>query len=187
MDPRRGTCLALSGVRGPQRSNLHIALSTGMRGGEILALQKPDIDLARGTLQVHRTLILNGSSVGTPKSKNSRRTIQLPKVALDALAKHMRKNGEGIWVFPSESGTNLRYHNFIRFQWKPLVERAGVEYKSFHTNRHYVASELIGRGIPISAVARYLGDDEITLLRTYSHMIKGMEHMAASAMDDALG
>jgi site-specific recombinase XerD len=91
----------------------------------------------------------------------------------------MQKNGEGIWVFPRKSGTNLRYHSFIRFQWKPLVERAGVEYKSFHTNRHYVASELIRRGIPVSAVARYLGDDEVTLLRTYSHMLKGMDTMGS--------
>jgi integrase len=73
------------------------------------------------------------------------------RLLLDAPAKHMQKNGEGIWVFPSKSGTNLRYHSFMRFQWKPLVERAGVEYKSFHSNRHYVASELIGSGIPPSA------------------------------------
>jgi integrase-like protein len=180
MDPRRGTCFALSSVRGPQRSNLHHRLKYGdtwwrSEGCSILALQKPNIDLARGTLQVRRALILNNSSVGTPKSKNSRRTIRLPKVALDALAKHMQKNGEGIWVFPSKSGTNLRYHSFIRFQWKPLVERAGVAYKSFHPDRHFVASELIGRSIPISAVARYLGDNEVTLLRTCSHMIKGMD------------
>jgi integrase len=55
-----------------------LALSTGMRGGEILALQQPDVDLARGTLSVRRTLILDGSGVGTPKSRNSRHTIQLP-------------------------------------------------------------------------------------------------------------
>ncbi len=164
-----------------------LALSTGMRGGEILALQKPDIDPARGTLRVRRTLILNESSVGPPQSKISRRTLQLPNTALDALAKHMQKNGTGIWLFPGRTGQNLHYHNFIKFQWKPLVERAGVKYKSFHTSRHYVASELIGRGIPISAVARYLGDDELTLLRTHSHLIKDMEHMAASAMDSTLG
>jgi integrase len=69
----------------------------------------------------------------------------------------------------------------------PLIKRAGIEYKSFHTCRHYVASELIGRGIPISAVARYLGDNEVTILRTYTHMLDGMQNMASSAMDDALG
>jgi integrase len=62
-----------------------------------------------------------------------------------------------------------------------------VDYKSFHTCRHYVASELIGRDIPISAVTRYLDDNEVTILRTYAHLIDGMHNMAASAMDEALG
>jgi integrase len=162
-----------------------LALSTGMRGGEILALQQPDVDLARCTLSVRRTLILNGSGVGTPKSRNSRHTIQLPKIARDALAEH-KSNGSD-WLFPGRTGKNLRYHNFITYQWRPFVERAGIDYKSFHTCRHYVASELIGRDIPISAVARYLGDNEVTILRTYTHLIDGMHNMAASAMDDALG
>jgi integrase len=55
------------------KATFTFALSTGMRGGEILASQKTDIDLARGTLQVRRTLILNSSCVGTPKRMNSRR------------------------------------------------------------------------------------------------------------------
>jgi integrase len=98
-----------------------LALSTGMRGGEILALQKPDIDLARGTLRVRRTLILNESMCRTSSIEDSRRTLQLPNTALDALAKHMQKNGTGIWLFPGRTGQNLRHHNFIKFQWKPLV------------------------------------------------------------------
>lgn len=162
-----------------------LALSTGMRAGEILALQQPDVNLASGMLQVRRTLVLNGASVGTPKSRNSRRIIQLPTIALDTLRKHT--NTLGLWVFPGRTGQNLRYHNFITFHLKPLVERAGLEYRNFHTCRHYVASELLQKGIPISAVARYLGDTEVTILRTYSHLIDGMQNMAASAMDDALG
>jgi len=92
-----------------------LALSTGMRGGEILALQQPDVDLAKGTLSVRRTLILNGSGVGTPKSKNSPHTIQLPNIALDALAEH-KSNGSD-WLFPGRTGKTLRCHNFITYQW----------------------------------------------------------------------
>lgn len=72
----------LSAASGDRLKALYsLALSKGMRGGEILASQKPDKDLARGTLRVRRTLILNESSVGTPQSKNSRRTLQLPNTA----------------------------------------------------------------------------------------------------------
>jgi integrase len=80
-----------------------LALSTGMRGGEILALQKPDVDLQSGTLSVRRTLILNGSGVGTPKTKNSRRTIQLPRIAHDALEKHDSNGVSG--CSPAERAT----------------------------------------------------------------------------------
>jgi integrase len=178
----------LSAASGNHLEGVYVlALSTGMRGGEILALQRPDVSMDAGILQVRRTLILNGSGIGTPKSKNSYRTIQLPQVALDALERHTNKNGASLWLFPGKSGQNLRYHSFIRFQWKRLVEYAGIDYKCFHTCRHYVASELLRKGIPISAVARYLGDNEVTILRTYSHLIDGMQNMAASAMDEALG
>jgi integrase len=164
-----------------------LALSTGMRAGEILALQKSDVNLDSGTLQLRRTLILNGASIGTPKSKNSRRTIQLPQIALDNLERHLRGSNDGGWVLPGRTGQNLRYHNFIRFHWKRLVERAGIEYRNFHTCRHYVASELPQKGIPISAVARYVGDTEVTILRTYSHPLSGMESLVPAAMDSALG
>jgi integrase len=89
-------------------------------------------------------------------------------------------------MFPGKAGQNLRYHSFIAFQWKPLVARAGIDYKSFHTCRHFVASSLIAQGIPISAVARYLGDTEVTILRTYSHLINGMENLVPMAMDSVL-
>jgi integrase len=162
-----------------------LALSTGMRGGEILALQPADYH--DGKLDIRRTLVSNSMSIGTPKSNNSRRTMLLPKIAVNALERHLKQHNGSVWLFPSKAGTTLFYHNFLRFHWKPLVKHAGIEYKSFHNCRHYVASTLIGKGIPISAVARYLGDTEITILRTYSHLINGMESMVPLAMDAALG
>jgi integrase len=161
-----------------------LALSTGMRGGEILALQ-PQV-YHNGKLDIRRTLVNNSTSVGTPKSNNSRRTIQLPEIAIEAVEQHLSEDNGGVWMFPSKAGTVLFYHNFLRFHWKPLTERAGIPYRSFHTCRHYVASTLIGQGIPISAVARYLGDTEVTILRTYSHLIKGMENLVPLAMDSVL-
>src|SRR5918997_1095166 len=164
-----------------------LALSTGMRGGEILALQPQDFDAASDTLVIRRTLIMNGSAVGTPKSKNSRRTIQLPSIAIEAIERQLHKiDKNSMCLFPGRTGQNLRYHSFITFQSKPLVERAGIEYKSFHTCRHYVASELLGRGVPVTAVARYVGDTETTLLSTYRHLIRGMEHLVPTAMDNML-
>lgn len=159
-----------------------------MRGGEIFALQPAAYDAETGTLAIRRTLVNNGTQIGTPKSKHSYRKVRLCSAARDALNKHLRNlPTDSKWMFPSRTGTNPRYHNFIRFHWRPHLKARSVDYKSFHTCRHYVASTLIGENVPLSAVARYLGDNEVTILRTYSHLIDGMQHMAASAMDDALG
>jgi integrase len=155
-----------------------------MHGGELLALEWKHIKLDAGTLDVKQTTTIKGK-LGTPKSKNSVRTLHLPQIAIDALKAHSRTSSR--FVFPNRKGKDfIRYHSFVIFNWRPLTERAGIEYKNFHTCRHYVASSLLSRGLPITAVARYLGHDEITLLRTYSHLIRGMEHLVPSAMDSVL-
>ena len=171
----------------PLEAAFVLALSTGARGGEILSLQTQDYYNETSTLAIRRTLVSNSTSIGSPKSNNSRRTIQLPEIAIEALERHLRQLNGSVWTFPSKAGTVHFYHNFLRFHWKPLVKRAGIPYRSFHTCRHYVASALIREGIPISAVARYLGDTEVTILRTYSHLINGMVNLVPAAMDEALG
>jgi integrase len=175
----------LSAASGDRLEALYVlALSTGMRGGELLGLEWKYINLDAGTLDVRQTTTIKGQ-LGTPKSKNSVRTLHLPEIAIEALRRH-RKSSR--FVFPNRKGTDfIRYHSFVIFHWRPLTQRAGIRYKNFHTCRHYVASELLRRGLPITAVARYLGHDEVTLLRTYSHLIKGMEHLVPAAMDEALG
>jgi integrase len=160
-----------------------LALSIGCRGGELLSLQPQDYDKQAGTLAIRRTLVNNGTAIGTPKSKNSRRTIQLPRIALDALG---RTDLTGTWMFPSRAGTTLFYHNWIRCHWRPLLERAGVQYKNFHTARHYVASTLLAQGLPILSIAKFLGDTEATILKTYNHLMPNQMQAVAAAMDDIL-
>jgi integrase len=160
-----------------------LALSTGMRGGELLGLEWKHINLEAGTLDVRQTTTIRGQ-LGTPKSKNSVRTLHLPSIAIEALHKHKKQHSR--WLFPNSRGDTIRYHTFVIFHWRPLTERAGIQYRNFHTCRHYVASSLLSKGLPITAVARYLGHDEVTLLRTYSHLIKGMENMVPDAMDSVL-
>src|ERR671933_2657297 len=106
---------------------------------------------------------------------------------MEALARHLhRSNGGADWVFSSRAYTTLFYHNFIRFHWRPLLKRAGVSYRNFHVCRHYVVSELIHRGLPLSSIARYVGDTEVTILRTYTHLIDGRQNMASKSESTAV-
>jgi integrase len=143
----------LSAASGDRLEALYVlALSTGMRGGELLGLEWKHVDLDAGMLDVRQTTTIKGQ-LGTPKSNNSVRTLHLPQIAIDALKRHSRTSSR--FVFPNRKGTDfIRYHSFVIFNWRPLTQRAGIEYKNVHTCRHYVASSLLSKGLPITAVAR---------------------------------
>jgi len=73
-----------------------LAVSTGLRQGELLALRWEDVDLEAAVLRVSRTLTRNGGkvSVGPPKTKNSRRTVGLTDGAIEALRGHLTRQLE---------------------------------------------------------------------------------------------
>ena len=164
-----------------------LALTTGLREGELLGLQSYDLDLRAGTLRISRT-VYNGV-VGTPKSKRSRRTITLPKIAYDALQRHIESGeyGGDDYLFPNGAGKSMWRTTFINQHWKPLLKKAGVEYRVFHTARHYVASTLLSEGLPITAVARFMGHDVQTLISAYNHLMPDQMSAVAAAIDDELG
>jgi len=179
-DPSEVDSILSVALSQPLHAVFVLALCTGMRGGEILALQPADYNKQDGTLSIRRTLVNNGTAIGPPKSKNSYRTIALPRIAIEALE---RVDMSGKWLFPSKAGTTMFYHNYLRFHWYPLLKRAGVRRMHMHTCRHYFVSSLIKQGLPITAIARYVGDHELSLMRTYAHLINGMESMVPNAVD----
>ncbi len=186
-DPSEVQAILSAAKSDPLEALYVLVLSTGVRIGEALAIRRGDVDLQAFTLRISRT-VYNGV-VGTPKSKRSRRTITLPKIAYDALAKHINQGMyvESDYLFASQAGTPLWHWAFITRKYKPLLERAGVSYKNIHTARHTVASTLLAKGLPIPSVACYLGHDAKTLLSTYSHLMPDQMDTVAAAMDSALG
>jgi integrase len=160
-----------------------LAVTTGMRSGEILGLQWRDVNLDAGTLQVRRT-VFNGA-VSAPKTSRSNRGIRLPKMAVEALRRHPRSSE---WVFCSKNGTSLSVHNLHNRSWKPLLRRAGLPNIRFHDLRHTCATLLLSKGVHPKLVQELLGHSSIEItLDTYSHVLPSMGDGAASAMDELLG
>jgi integrase len=160
-----------------------LAVTRGMRSGEILGLQWQDVDLDAGTLQVRRT-VFNGA-VSTPKTSRSNRGIRLPEIAVEALIRHPR-NSE--WVFSSKHGTSLSVHNLHNRSWKPLLRDAGLPNIRFHDLRHTCATLLLSKGVHPKLVQELLGHSSIEItLDTYSHVLPSMGDGVATAMDDLLG
>jgi integrase len=159
-----------------------LAVSTGMRSGELLGLQWRDVDLGARRLRVRRT-VFNGN-VNSPKTAHGSRSIRLTKAATDALMQHPQ---EGEWVFPTSVGTSMSVHNLHNRSWKPLLNRAGLPDMRFHDLRHTCATLLLSKAIHPKVVQELLGHTSIQItLDTYSHLLPDMGDIAARAMDDAL-
>jgi integrase len=157
-----------------------LAITTGMRSGELLGLQWGDLDLQTGTLQVKRT-VFNGR-IEAPKTTKSRRSIKLTQTSIRALNEHPRTSE---WVFCTRLGTSISYHNLHNRSWKPLLEKAGLPHKRFHDLRHTCATLLLTKGVHPKIVQEMLGHSSISItLDTYSHVLPNMQDKAVEAMED---
>jgi integrase len=180
-----------------------LAVSTGMRQGELLALRWVDINLDRRTVQVRATLQRtkeHGYMLAAPKTKRSRRQISLTTVARDALRPHRSRQAQErlaagpAWdgthdlVFSDAAGGPLSGIQVTRAAFYPLLKRAGLPRIRFHDLRHTAATLLLGRGINPKIVSEMLGHASVGItLDTYSHVLPDMQEQAAAQMDAALG
>jgi integrase len=179
-----------------------LAITTGMRQGELLGLKWEDTDLEAGVLQIRRTLSTRagrGFSFSPPKTVKGRRSIKLPELAKSSLRQHRKVQLEermkvaGLWeengmVFTTRVGTPLSRQELVTRSFKPLLSKAGLPDIRFHDLRHTCATLLLGKAVHPKIVQELLGHATISItLDTYSHVLPGMGDAAAGAMDEALG
>lgn len=166
-----------------------LAVTTGMRNGELLGLQWKDVSLADRTLRVRRT-VFNGI-ISPPKTLAGNRTIGLSGLAVAALESHRLTAGKQQsceWVFPSRTDTPLSVHNVHNRSWKPLLERAGLPTSTrMHDLRHTCATLLLSKNVPVKVVSEMLGHGDVSItLAVYQSVLPHMQESAARVMDDAL-
>ena len=188
-------------VKGDRLEALYIlAVTTGLRQGELLGLKWDDIDLEVGTLQVRRTLTTakGGPVLSASKTKGSRRTVRLSQTALEALRSHLERQLEeidqagGLWsenglIFASEAGEPLDRRYITTHRFKPLLKRTGLPQIRFHDLRHTCATLLLAQNVNPKVVSEMLGHATLAItLDTYSHTLLDMQESAAKVMEDAL-
>jgi integrase len=177
-----------------------LAINTGMREGELLALKWDDVNLERGVLRVRRTLSRTdkGYVLGEPKTKKSRRTIRLTAGAVEALRAHLSRQLKemervgslyqpGGLVFATTTGTLVNPSNLRNRSFKPLLRRAGLRPIRFHDLRHTCATLLLLKDVSPKVVSEMLGHASVSItLDIYSHLLPDMQEKAARALEDAL-
>jgi len=177
-----------------------LALYTGMRRSELLALRWIDIDFVYSQVYVNRGMqrLKDNTFIFTePKSERSRRTIALsPSVILlmrDYREKKERESKElGMQmndtdlIFSRIDGTPLR-PNTVTMCWNETAKKAGVKVIRFHDARHTHASLMLKQGIHPKIVQERLGHSSISMtLDTYSHVVPGLQQAAAESFDKLL-
>jgi integrase len=159
-----------------------MALKTGMRRGELLALRWRDIDLNHGWLSVQRTLTEGeqGWTVGDVKTKAARRRIALspllcPKLRAHRDARPRAIDSEHDLVFPTSTGRAM-HPSFVGVCFQRLQRRLGIERRiRFHDLRHTFATLALANGASMKAVSAQLGHASITVtMDRYAHVTEDM-------------
>jgi integrase len=191
----------LEAARGGRLEALYVmALSSGMRLGELLGLRWSDVDLDGGIVQVRQILVRmpSGLRFGEPKTKRSRRRISLSTGVRDSLRQHRARQATErlrlgpVWedydlVFANEIGKPLDAGNFLRRDFWRALNKAGLPRCRFHDLRHTCATLLLQQGVHPKVVSELLGHGSIGLtLDTYSHIIPDMQQHAATTIDGLL-
>ena len=176
---------------------VRLAVTTGMRLGEVLGLKWKDVDWATPGIQVRRQLQRvkgMGLIFSKPKTASGIRTILIGDRMLTVLGRHLddqdlqRKKMGNRWrdndlIFPSGLGTPKEPRNLIR-EFKALLGQANLPNFRFHDLRHTAASLMLMSNMPLIRISRQLGHAKpSTTLDIYGHLIPGLESNSVEIID----
>lgn len=153
-----------------------LALSTGMRIGELCGLKWGDIDFANQTISIQRTIqrVYDPSAkaktriiIGEPKTMSSRRTVPLSTTILPIL--HRLKSHENSNYLLTGASTFIEPRTYREY-FNTLLKKSDVEHINFHALRHTFATRLIENGADYKTVSTILGHSSINMtLNLYVH------------------
>ena len=172
-----------------------LALTTGMRQGELFGLEWESVDLDARTIRVAQQAVeISGKvNIAPTKTKSSVRTIELPQPAVESLIRHrailLREGHAGSkWVFPAPEGGLMSRGNFRTRVWNRLLNRLEFDHRGFHNCRHTFASLAIGGGVPITVVSKQLGHANVTTtMNIYAHALATHQSAAVEKITAMFG
>ena len=192
---------ALASLRSPElRTIADVALGSGLRRGELLALRWQDIELDAAVLRVEQAVEQTkrgGIVIKAPKTRHGRRAVSLAPATVAVLREHLRAQQEtrlalGLgrapadgFVFANWDGA-VRPPQWLTQAWRRAMAAAGLKGTTFHSLRHTHASTLIAAGLDVLTISRRLGHGSpVITLGVYGHLFKP-DDRAAAIMEVAL-
>lgn len=168
-------------------------LATGLRQGELLALDWEHIDLENKTIKVEKSVkevyVYDDENTRhietifqTPKTANSFRTVFLPNVIIDVLTKIKNKAG---LLFRDDEGNPLKGKN-VSTKWTKILKECNIPHKKFHSIRHTYASMLLQKGVDIETVAELMGHSAISITQIYLHSSSASKNKCVNKLNSIL-
>ena len=167
-----------------------LELCTGMRRGEIVALQWDDLNMQTGELHICRqaTTVHGNIHICAPKTKSSSRTVILPPDIVKILAEY-KKRVNSRWMFPSPVKEDAPYHpSAVRKVLDRTLERAECKHIRFHDLRHTFATTALANGMDVKTLSAIIGHiSSETTLNIYTHITDNMQRSAANKIEQGFG
>ena len=179
----------------------HVFILTGLLGGlrwgESAALRVSDIDFRRGRIGVARTWSDKAGRIEAPKDHEGRFVkaspalltalrAQLEAVALEGQVQDWSPEQREL-VFPNKAGRIMQYSSFLEDVWQPLLTKAGLPDRKYHSTRHTFATWLLSDGADLRWVQQQLGHASIAQTAdTYGHVQPDRHEAAVNALDQYL-
>ncbi len=200
-------------MRETQRIAILTDLFTGMRIGELLALEISDLNLEKQTLSVNKNLIRVSTSAistdypnirilnydpkkkthlivqNTPKTKKSNREIYISDGLCELLIRHLFTLSNSSWpnpdnlLFPSTKGTHIDPKSF-EIRLKAVSARCEIKKVNPHALRHTFATRLVEENTPLNIIQDILGHASISTTQKYMHGNADSERTAIETMSD---
>jgi len=165
-------------------------LATGLRRGELLALQWDDLDFKTGVLTINKQVyeVRGKLQINSPKTKASIRQIILPSAVVEVLREY-KKTVDSRWMFPSPVKEDVPITpGVVRKRLHLILEHAGCKQIRFHDIRHTFSTLALENGMDIKTLSTILGHvSAATTLDIYTHITSDMQRTAASNIDRGIG
>jgi integrase len=176
-----------------------LALATGARRGELLALRWQDVDLDGGSIRIERSLEQTRGALRfrAPKTRHGRRRISIPPAIVAELRAHRVKQQErrlklGMGRAPDSSLVFARWDgetrspHWLTQKFALAMAELKIEGVTLHSLRHTHASQLIASGMDVLTISRRLGHGSpVITLKTYGHLFGNTDARAAEIMEAA--